>query len=117
MNRFYSTSFRIFLGVCSGWVLSVPVMAAAPAPVFDPAVLDARDQEAKALKDEGKAIRAQADTQLEIDRWNCYSKILVNHCIDKAKERLFPFFVTTLFGLINTTVHQNLAVAVPAVNL
>ena len=89
MNRFYYTSFRIFLGVCSGLVLSASAVAAAPAPVFDPAVLDARDQEAKALKDEGKAIRAQADTQMEIDRWNCYSKILVNRCIDKAKDRRY----------------------------
>ena len=89
MNRFYSTSFRILLGFCSGLVLFVPAHAAIPAPVFDPTVLEARDQEAKALKDEGKAIRAQADTQLEIDKWNCYSKILVNRCIDKAKDRRY----------------------------
>jgi hypothetical protein len=63
---------------------------AAPAePVFDPVVLEARDQEAKALKEEGKAIRAEADRQLEIDTWNCYSKILVNYCIDKAKDRRY----------------------------
>ena len=62
---------------------------AAPEPVFDPAVLDAREQEAKALKEEGKAIRAEADTQLEIDTWNCYSKVLVNYCIDKAKDRRY----------------------------
>ena len=59
------------------------------APVFDPAVIEARDQEAKALKAEGKAIRAEADAQLEIDTWNCYSKILVNRCIDQAKEHRY----------------------------
>ncbi|MGV0953084.1 MAG: hypothetical protein ACOYBQ_00815 [Fluviibacter sp.] len=89
MNRFYSASFRIFLGVISGMLLSAPLFAAAVTPVFDPAVLDARDQEAKALKAEGKAIRAEADSQLEIDTWNCYSKILVNRCIDQAKERRY----------------------------
>ena len=89
MNRFYSTSFRILLGFCSGWVLCLPVMAAPPAPVFDPAVLEARDQEAKALKNEGKEIRANADQQLEVDTWNCYSKILVNRCIDQARDRRY----------------------------
>lgn len=89
MNQFYSTSFRILLGFCSGLVLSMPVNAAAPAPVFDPAVLEARDQEAKALKNEGKVIRANADQQLEIDTWNCYSKLLVNRCIDNAKDRRY----------------------------
>lgn len=89
MNRFYSTSFRILLGFCSGWVLCFPVMAAPPAPVFDPAVLEARDQEAKALKNEGKEIRANADQQLEVDTWNCYSKILVNRCIDQARDRRY----------------------------
>ena len=89
MNRFYSTSFRILLGFCSGLVLCVPVMAAPPAPVFDPAVLETREQEAKALKNEGKEIRANSDQQLEIDTWNCYSKILVNRCIDKAKDRRY----------------------------
>lgn len=63
--------------------------AAAPAapPVFDPATLEARDQESKALKAEGKSIRAVADQQLAVDTWNCYKKILVNYCIDKAKEQ------------------------------
>lgn len=89
MNRFYSTSFRILLGFCSGWVLCLSVMAAPPAPVFDPAVLEARDQEAKALKNEGKEIRANADQQLEVDTWNCYSKILVNRCIDQARDRRY----------------------------
>ena len=89
MNRFYSTSFRILLGFCSGWVLCLPVMAAPTAPVFDPAVLEARDQEAKALKNEGKEIRANADQQLEVDTWNCYSKILVNRCIDQARDRRY----------------------------
>ena len=58
-------------------------------PVFDPVAIDARDQEAKTLKEEGKAIRAAADAQLEIDTWNCYSKVLVNRCIDKAKDRRY----------------------------
>ena len=89
MKRFYSTSFRILLGFCSGWVLCLSVMAAPPAPVFDPAVLEARDQEAKALKNEGKEIRANADQQLEVDTWNCYSKILVNRCIDQARDRRY----------------------------
>lgn len=89
MKRFYSTSFRILLGFCSGWVLCLPVMAAPPALVFDPAVLEARDQEAKALKNEGKEIRANADQQLEVDTWNCYSKILVNRCIDQARDRRY----------------------------
>ena len=89
MNRFYSTSFRILLGFCSGLVLCVPVMAAQPAPLFDPAVLETREQEAKALKNEGKEIRADSDRQLEIDTWNCYSKILVTRCIDKAKDRRY----------------------------
>lgn len=89
MNRFYSTSFRILLGFCSGLVLCAPVMAAPPAPVFDPAVLETREQEAKALKNEGKEIRANSDQQLEIDTWNCYSKILVTRCIDKAKDRRY----------------------------
>ena len=89
MNRFYSTSFRSLRGFCSGWVLWLPVMAAPPALVFDPAVLEARDQEAKALKNEGKEIRANADQQLEVDTWNCYSKILVNRCIDQARDRRY----------------------------
>ena len=80
-------------GVCLALMLLAPLAWAAPAtvpdPVFDPAVLDAREQEAKALKEEGKAIRAEADAQLEIDTWNCYSKVLVNRCIDKAKDRRY----------------------------
>ena len=70
-------------------VASLASAAPQQPPVFDPAVIDARDQEAKALKEEGKAIRAAADAQLEIDTWNCYSKILVNYCIDKAKDRRY----------------------------
>ena len=64
-------------------------MAAPPAPVFDPAVLETREQEAKVLKNEGKEIRVNSDRQLEIDTWNCYSKILVTSCIDKAKDRRY----------------------------
>ena len=77
-------------GLCVAGALVVPNAWADPQqPVFDPAAIEARDQEAKALKEEGKAIRAAADTQLEIDTWNCYSKILVNYCIDKAKDRRY----------------------------
>ena len=77
--------------LCLGLLIVVPTAwAASPQPpVFDPARIDARDQEARTLKDEGKAIRAAADVQLEIDTWNCYSKILVNYCIDKAKDRRY----------------------------
>lgn len=96
MIRFFAASFwfssRHALGVVlAGVVLfaSPHVMADPAAPVFDPVVLEAREQEAKALKEEGKAIRAEADRQLEIDTWNCYSKILVNYCIDKAKDRRY----------------------------
>ena len=77
-------------GACLGLLFASSLaMAQQAAPVFDPAVIEARDQEAKALKEEGKAIRAEADAQLEIDTWNCYSKILVNRCIDKAKDRRY----------------------------
>ena len=96
MIRFFAASFRFSLrrvltAALGGSVLLISPMllAATPAPVFDPVVLEARDQEAKALKDEGKAIRAEADRQLEIDTWNCYSKILVNYCIDKARDRRY----------------------------
>jgi colicin import membrane protein len=96
MIRFFAASFcfssRRLQAVALGCVmcLASPASRAAPAePVFDPVVLEARDQEAKALKEEGKAIRAEADRQLEIDTWNCYSKILVNYCIDKAKDRRY----------------------------
>lgn len=96
MIRFFAASFRFSLRrvlttALGGAVLLISpmVLAATPAPVFDPVVLEARDQEAKALKDEGKAIRAEADRQLEIDTWNCYSKILVNYCIDKARGRRY----------------------------
>ena len=75
---------------CLGlWLGAAPASAQQQPPVFDPAVIEARDQEAKALKEEGKAIRSEADTQLEIDTWNCYSRILVNWCIDRAKERRY----------------------------
>ena len=96
MIRFFAASLRfsprrVLTTALGGGVLLISpmVLAATPAPVFDPVVLEARDQEAKALKDEGKAIRAEADRQLEIDTWNCYSKILVNYCIDKAKDRRY----------------------------
>ncbi len=92
VSRQKTTRHRHRALVCalSLWV-GAPLAWAAPQqpPVFDPAAIDARDQEAKALKEEGKAIRAAADAQLEIDTWNCYSKILVNYCIDKAKERRY----------------------------
>lgn len=81
---------RIVSWACLGLMSLAPAATAQQsAPVFDPAVIEARDQEAKALKQEGKAIRAEADAQLEIDTWNCYSKILVNRCIDKARERRY----------------------------
>ena len=96
MIRFFAASFcfssRQVLGAALGcsMLLASPVgMADTAAPVFDPVVLEAREQEAKALKEEGKAIRAEADRQLEIDTWNCYSKLLVNYCIDKAKDRRY----------------------------
>ncbi len=96
MIRFFAASLRfsprrVLTTALGGGVLLISpmVLAATPAPVFDPVVLEARDQEAKALKDEGKTIRAEADRQLEIDTWNCYSKILVNYCIDKAKDRRY----------------------------
>ena len=96
MIRFFAASccfsWRRVLTIAFGGsalLISPMVLAATPAPVFDPVVLDAREQEAKALKEEGKAIRAAADHQLQIDTWNCYSKILVNHCIDKAKDRRY----------------------------
>ncbi len=96
MIRFFAASLcfsprRVLTATLGGSVLLISPMllAASPAPVFDPVVLEARDQEAKALKDEGKAIRAEADRQLEIDTWNCYSKILVNYCIDKARDRRY----------------------------
>ena len=96
MIRFCAASLcfsprRVLTAALGGSVLLISPMllAATPAPVFDPVVLEARDQEAKALKDEGKAIRAEADRQLEIDTWNCYSKILVNYCIDKARDRRY----------------------------
>jgi len=96
MIRFFAASLcfsprRVLTAALGGSVLLISPMllAASPAPVFDPVVLEARDQEAKALKDEGKAIRAEADRQLEIDTWNCYSKILVNYCIDKARDRRY----------------------------
>lgn len=84
-------SARRFAGwVCLGLLMAIPMARAQQAaPVFDPTVIEARDQEAKVLKAEGKAIRAEADAQLEIDTWNCYSKILVNYCIDQAKERRY----------------------------
>lgn len=99
MKRFFAV-FPVFKEISPArWVvawaclglLTLPFVAIAqqPAPVFDPTVIEARDQEAKALKEEGKAIRSEADTQLEIDTWNCYSKILVNWCIDRAKERRY----------------------------
>ena len=77
--------------LCLGLLVSVPTAWAASQqpPVFDPTVIDARDQDARALKEEGKAIRAAADAQLEIDTWNCYSKILVNRCIDNARDRRY----------------------------
>ena len=82
---------RVLLSALGGWVLlfAPGALAAPPTPVFDPAVLEARDQEAKALKNEGKEIRANADQQLEVDTWNCYSKILVNRCIDQARDRRY----------------------------
>lgn len=99
MKRFFAV-FPVFKEISPArWVvawaclglLTLPFVAIAqqPAPVFDPTLIEARDQEAKALKEEGKAIRSEADTQLEIDTWNCYSKILVNWCIDRAKERRY----------------------------
>jgi len=96
MIRFLITSLcfprrRVLTAALGSSVLLIsPVLSAArPAPVFDPVVLEAREQEAKALKEEGKAIRAEADRQLEIDTWNCYSRLLVNYCIDKAKDRRY----------------------------
>jgi len=96
MIRFFTASLRISprqvlsLALAGCLLASVAgAQAAAPAPVFDPAVLEIRDQEAKALKEEAKTIRAEADRQLEIDTWNCYSRILVNYCIDKAKEQRY----------------------------
>ncbi len=99
MKRFFAAfpaqkmthpALRAVGSACLGLMLVAPVAVTQPqAPVFDPAVLEARDQEAKALKEEGKAIRSEADTQLEIDTWNCYSKVLVNWCIDRAKERRY----------------------------
>ncbi len=99
MNRFFAafpaqkviqTARRLAGWTCLGLVLGAPMaIAQQPPPVFDPAMIEARDQEAKALKEEGKAIRSEADAQLEIDTWNCYSKILVNWCIDRAKERRY----------------------------
>lgn len=99
MKRIFATSYaskatrlmcRLFGCACLSLLAGSPVVWAAPQPpVFDPVVIEARDQEAKALKEEGKAIRAEADAQLEIDTWNCYSKILVNRCIDQAKERRY----------------------------
>ena len=81
---------RLVGSACLGLLFASSLaMAQQAAPVFDPAVIEARDQEAKALKEEGKAIRAEADAQLEIDTWNCYSKVLVNSCIDKAKDRRY----------------------------
>lgn len=96
MIRFFADSLRVLphrvLNVALGSCLLASItgaLAATPAPVFDPAVLAVRDQEAKALKDDAKAIRIEADRQLEIDTWNCYSRILVNYCIDQAKERRY----------------------------
>ena len=100
MKRFFAISSnqkatrRLNLKPCFAGILCLlatvsAVWAASPPPVFDPTVIDAREKEAKALKEEGKAIRAEADAQMEIDTWNCYSKILVNYCIDKAKERRY----------------------------
>jgi hypothetical protein len=96
MIRFFAASLRVLphrvlnFALGAGVLVSVAgVQAATPAPIFDPAVLEVRDQESRALKDEGKAIRAEADRQLEIDTWNCYSKILVNYCIDQAKDRRY----------------------------
>ena len=82
---------RVLMSALGGWVLlsALGVQAASPTPVFDPVVLEARDQEAKALKNEGKEIRSNADQQLEIDTWNCYSKVLVNRCIDQARDRRY----------------------------
>lgn len=99
MRRFFAaipvqnmipTGNRLAAWVCLSVLLAASTaQAQQQSPVFDPAEIEARDQEAKALKAEGKAIRAEADAQQEIDIWNCYSKILVNHCIDKAKERRY----------------------------
>ena len=80
---------RFVAGTCLSLLYAVPLASAQQPPVFDPAVIQARDQEAKVLKEVGKAIRSEADAQLEIDTWNCYSRILVNWCIDKAKERRY----------------------------
>ena len=100
MKRFFAAfsgskvtrrSGRNVARLCLGMLVSAPAAWAVPQqpPVFDPVAIEAREQEAKALKEEGKAIRAEADGQLEIDTWNCYSKILVNWCIDNAKERRY----------------------------
>ena len=99
MKDFFAASFSRYVAkpahprvrqACLALILVAPhAVAQQQPPVFDPAVIEARDQEAKALKEEGKAIRAAADTQLEIDTWNCYSKILVNWCIDRAKDRRY----------------------------
>lgn len=74
--------------LCLTWA---NVAAAAPVqpPIFDPVAIEAREQESRALKEQGKAMRAEADTQLEIDTWNCYGRIFVNYCIDQAKDRRY----------------------------
>lgn len=100
MKRFFAASIaqkttrfkhRIVGCLCLtflGGAASAPAAPQQP-PVFDPAVIDAREQESRALKDQSKVIRSEADAQLEVDTWNCYSKILVNYCIDQAKDRRY----------------------------
>lgn len=97
MIRLLLASLRVFQQRTLGGALTVVVfvlgssaaLAAASEPVFDPAAIEQQDQEAKALKNQGKEIRANADRQLEIDTWNCYSKILVNYCISQAHDRRY----------------------------
>ena len=56
----------------------------ADAPAADPAAEMAR---AAAMRDEASALRGAAEARFSDEEIACYSRFLVNRCLDKARER------------------------------
>lgn len=74
---------------CLLFALAVPTAhAASPAPA-DKAATESHDADAERssrLKDEAKALRDKAEADFAATEPKCYARILVNRCLDQAKQ-------------------------------
>ena len=63
-------------------LLSFPVLTEAQSPESD-----AEKKHIKALRDQGKQLRRDADKTFTSDKYACYKKIFINNCVNNAKEK------------------------------